>query len=164
MRLRRDSWEELRPWSPSPERGRSPWGTRWFADFLADARRDDCETLLVCRHEDDRILGVCTLTEVVRGVLQNAFLGYWLGSPHGGQGYMTEGLDLALHHAFVTLGLHRLEANIGPENTRSIALVRRMGFRREGYSPRYLKITGRWRDHERWAILVDDWRAKDRRA
>ena len=66
---------------------------------------------------------------------------------------MTEGLTLVIGKAFGALGLHRLEANVQPDNDASIRLVRRLGFRREGYSPRYLKINGRWRDHERWAIL-----------
>jgi len=71
---------------------------------------------------------------------------------------MTEAIALMLRHAFVDLKLHRLEANIQPGNVPSIALVKRGGFVKEGYSRRYLKICGRWRDHERWAILVEDWR------
>lgn len=65
-----------------------------------------------------------------------------------------------LRYAFLELKLHRLEANIQPENVASIALVRRAGFVREGYSRRYLKICGRWRDHERWALIAEDWKAK----
>ena len=86
--------------------------------------------------------------------------GYWIGAPYARQGYMREGLGLALGHAFKTLRLHRLEANIQPANTASKRLVESLGFRLEGFSPRYLKIGGRWRDHERWAILSEDWQAR----
>ena len=72
---------------------------------------------------------------------------------------MTEALRLMLAYAFNDLKLHRLEANVQPENVSSLALVKRAGFVREGYSRRYLKIAGRWRDHERWAILREDWQA-----
>ena len=71
---------------------------------------------------------------------------------------MTEGLRLTLKYAFKVLKLHRVEANIRPDNVASIKLVRRCGFKREGFSPKYLKIGGRWRDHERWAIRTDNWR------
>jgi [ribosomal protein S5]-alanine N-acetyltransferase len=93
----------------------------------------------------------------VRGPSQSAFLGYWIGAPYARQGYMTEALQLALRHAFGVLKLHRVEANIMPANRASIALVKRAGFRREGYSPRYLKIAGHWADHERWALAAEDW-------
>ena len=73
-----------------------------------------------------------------------------------------EGVQLALDVAFRTLELHRVEVNVQPENVRSLAFAERAGFRREGYSPRYLKIQGRWRDHVRCALLVEDWRARQR--
>jgi ribosomal-protein-alanine N-acetyltransferase len=97
------------------------------------------------------------LNEIVRGAFHSAYLGYYGFAPHARQGYMTEGLGLVLRHAFRQMGLHRLEANIQPRNRASRALVRRLGFRREGFSPRYLKVLGRWRDHERWAIVREAW-------
>ena len=113
--------------------------------------------MLLCRRDDHAILGFFNLSQIVRRSLQSAYLGYAIGKPYARHGYMREGLDLVLRRAFTELRLHRIEANIQPENHASIALARGAGFRREGFSPRYLKIAGRWRDHERWAILADDW-------
>ncbi|HEU5459251.1 MAG TPA: GNAT family protein, partial [Pyrinomonadaceae bacterium] len=75
---------------------------------------------------------------------------------------MTEAIALMLRYAFTKLKLHRLEANIQPGNIASIALVKRAGFVKEGFSRRYLKIGGRWRDHERWGVLAEDWYATKR--
>jgi ribosomal-protein-alanine N-acetyltransferase len=115
--------------------------------------------LLVCRRADGAIVGVVNVSEIVRAAFQSAYLGYYAFRPHAGQGLMAEGLGLVLRHAFRRLGLHRLEANVQPGNRPSRALVRRLGFRKEGFSPRYLKVGGRWRDHERWAIVREDWTA-----
>lgn len=128
-----------------------------YAAYLERCQRADFEGLLVCRRSDAAILGAVNLSQIVYGAFQNCYMGYQIGAPYAGQGYMSEALRLVLRHAFTTLKLHRIEANIQPANLASIALVRRVGFRREGYSPRYLKIAGRWRDHERWAILREDW-------
>jgi ribosomal-protein-alanine N-acetyltransferase len=128
-----------------------------FARYLERVGRDDFAGRLICRKLDGAIMGGCSLSQIFYGPLRSAYLGYWLGAGFVGQGYMTEAMVLILRLAFVDLKLHRLEANIQPENERSLALVQRCGFRREGFSPRYLKIAGRWRDHERWAITVDDW-------
>jgi RimJ/RimL family protein N-acetyltransferase len=104
----------------------------------------------------NELCGVINLSEIVRGSFESAYLGYYALAPHAGKGFMSAGLELVLDRAFGELGLHRLEANIQPKNQRSIELVRRAGFRCEGLSRRYLKIAGRWRDHERWAITLED--------
>jgi len=146
-----------RPWATAPTDDEA------FDAYLVDARRADFEAMLVCRREDRAILGFFNLSHITRGSLQSAYLGYAVASKFAGQGYMREGLDLVVHEAFVTLRLHRIEANIQPGNQASIALARGAGFAREGFSPRYLKIGGRWRDHERWAILAEDWRERQAR-
>jgi ribosomal-protein-alanine N-acetyltransferase len=104
-----------------------------------------------------RIAGVINVSEIVRGAFESAYLGYFGMQGFQGRGLMREGLSLVITHAFTALGLHRLEANIQPGNERSRGLAKRLGFRREGFSPRYLMIGGEWRDHERWAILADEW-------
>ncbi|HZJ52942.1 MAG TPA: GNAT family protein [Myxococcaceae bacterium] len=130
-----------------------------FRSYLHRSRQDTVRTLLVVRREDGAIVGLFSLSQIFHGNFRSAYLGYWVGAPYAGRGYMGDGLELLLRHAFGTLKLHRVEANLQPGNIASRALVRRAGFRREGYSPRYLKIGGRWRDHERWAITVEDFRS-----
>jgi [ribosomal protein S5]-alanine N-acetyltransferase len=147
-----------RPWASAPTDDAS------FASYLADTRRADFEAMLVCRRDDLKILGFFNLSQIARGTLQSAYLGYAVGKSFAGQGYMGEGIELVLRHGFLTLRLHRIEANIQPGNRASIALASGAGFRREGFSPRYLKIGGRWRDHERWAILAEEWRARNQLA
>jgi len=109
------------------------------------------------QYGSDAIAGVININNIVRGSFLSASLGYYAGAPFAGQGLMREGLELVKGYAFYTLGLHRLEANIQPGNERSIRLVESLGFECEGYSPRFLMINGRWRDHERWALLLEDW-------
>jgi ribosomal-protein-alanine N-acetyltransferase len=116
--------------------------------------------LLVFRCDDDALVGVFNFSEIVRGGFQSAYLGYYAFAPHAGEGYMAEGLELALGVAFRALRLHRVEVNVQPDNRRSLALVRRAGFVREGFSRRYVRIGGRWRDHVRFALLAEDWRVR----
>jgi [ribosomal protein S5]-alanine N-acetyltransferase len=154
--LRRRSAAFLRSWEPAPSRGTTE--IERFSAWLHSGRGERHEKLLVCRLDDGIILGAVNVNEIIRGPAQSAFLGYWIGAPYARQGYMTEALQLALRHAFATLRLHRVEANIMPINRASMALVKQAGFRREGHSVGYLKIAGRWENHERWALLVEDWR------
>jgi ribosomal-protein-alanine N-acetyltransferase len=131
-----------------------------FRESLDRASRDDSECFQACRKSDGAIVGAFNLSQIFRGNFQSAYLGYYIGVDHVGRGYATEAIQLVLRHAFKKIKLHRVEANIQPGNIASIALVRRAGFTQEGYSRRYLKINGRWRDHERWAITFEDWKSK----
>lgn len=131
-----------------------------YEKLLSRVQDDRHEPMFVCRRDDGAIVGFFNISEIVRGLFQSAFLGYGAVAAHAGRGYMTEGLQLVLARAFTELRLHRLEANIQPGNTASIELVLRAGFVREGFSERYLKIGGRWRDHEHWAIRAEQWRAR----
>jgi [ribosomal protein S5]-alanine N-acetyltransferase len=136
------------------------------AAFRAFVRSDDdpsTQRLLVCRRADAAIVGVFNLSQIFYASFRNAYLGYYAFAPFAGQGYMHDGIRLMLRHAFGPMRLHRLEANIQPGNRASKALVEGAGFRLEGFSPRYLKVGGRWRDHERWAIVAEDLPALRRR-
>jgi ribosomal-protein-alanine N-acetyltransferase len=141
-----------RPWLYMPE---TPDRYQAYLERVVDPR---AAPFLACRLEDGAIVGFLNISEIVRGGFKSAFLGYGGVAGFAGQGYMTEAMQHLLRVAFTGLGLHRLEANIQPGNLRSIALAKRCGFELEGFSPRYLKVGGRWRDHERWAIRAETWR------
>ena len=112
--------------------------------------------------QGEGLAGVCNLSEIVHGVFKSAYLGYYAFAGAAGRGLMSAGLALVLDAAFNEIGLHRVEANVQPENARSLAFLARNGFTREGYSRRYLKVGGRWRDHVRFAMLAEDWRLRRR--
>ena len=141
-----------RPWIYMPETSER------YAAYLTRVEDPRAALFLACRTEDGAIVGFMNISEIVRGGFKSAFLGYGGVAEFAGQGYMTEAMQLLLREAFTRLDLHRLEANIQPGNAASIALAKRAGFELEGFSPRYLKVGGRWRDHERWAIRAETWR------
>jgi ribosomal-protein-alanine N-acetyltransferase len=119
---------------------------------------DDFLSWLFVRREDDELVGMCNVSQIFYGNFKNAFIGFSAVAGFQRQGYMREGIGLVLKHAFGPMHLHRVEANIQPANEPSRSLVRSLGFECEGFSKRYLKINGRWRDHERWAIRSEIWR------
>ncbi|HSN87892.1 MAG TPA: GNAT family protein [Thermoanaerobaculia bacterium] len=143
-----------RPWVYPPDDQEA------FSIYAARALTERSFYCLIRLRETDELVGVANLSEIVRGLFRSAYLGYYGNVLQEGQGLMKEGVGLLIRHAFQTLDLHRIEANVQPGNTSSLRLVRALGFRKEGFSPRYLKLGGKWRDHERWALLVDDWKAK----
>src|SRR5207302_1196757 len=102
-----------------------------FARWMKRCRQPNVKCFLVCGRADGAILGALILSEIVRGVFQSAYLGYYAQQPYAGKGYMTEAMRLVLRHAFTTMRLHRVEANVQPENAASIAVVKRSGFRLE---------------------------------
>jgi ribosomal-protein-alanine N-acetyltransferase len=128
-----------------------------FAAYLDRAARDDHAAYLIRHRHCGSLVGYVNVNNIVRGGFQSGFLGYGAFASHAGQGFMTRGLRAVLDLVFGDLGLHRVEANIQPANRRSINLVRRVGFEREGFSPGYLMVDGQWRDHERWALLAEGW-------
>src|SRR3990167_1051597 len=142
------------PWVKSPETPQE------FSDYFQRFQQPNQKSFLVCDHSGD-IAGVFNISEIVRGLFQNAYLGFYAVANFSEKGYMSAGLKLVLEKVFKELALHRLEANIQSENTRSIELVKKNGFRYEGYSPRYLKIDGEWRGHEHWAITLEDFIRND---
>jgi ribosomal-protein-alanine N-acetyltransferase len=129
-----------------------------YGDYLRRSRGDRQRAFLVIEAESDELAGVINLNDIVRHAEQSARLGYYAFTPLAGKGLMRAGLALVIGLAFRELALHRLEANIQRSNVRSIALVEGLGFKLEGTARRYLKIGNRWRDHERWALLKEEWR------
>jgi [ribosomal protein S5]-alanine N-acetyltransferase len=150
IELMRASKEFHLPWLDPPKT------TDQFNDYLYNRQPPDNDGFLICCRTSGRIIGVINTNCIVRGYFQSAYLGYYVGAPFAGQGYMSEGMRLTTRYAFTEMKLHRLEANIQPDNLPSIALIRKCGFRKEGFSPRYLQVLGQWRDHERWALLADE--------
>lgn len=135
------------PWVEAPTTAKS------FAAFIQKYQLDNNISYLVLA--DDKIAGVININQIIRGCFKSAFLGYYAVSGFAGKGVMSQGLKLVLQKAFHEHDLHRLEANIQPDNIASIRLVEKAGFVNEGYSKNYLEIDGAWRDHERWAMTKE---------
>lgn len=129
---------------------------RYYLERLGDGR---ALGFFVARAVDDSLAGVININDIVMGGFRSGSLGYYGAAHFAGRGFMSEGLALVLDQAFTVHNLHRLEANVQPDNAASIALVRKLGFRKEGFSPAFLQIDGEWKDHERWAMLADQWLA-----
>ncbi len=134
-----------------------PTDKEGFHEYVTKSESESDECLVVIRKEDKSLAGAVNISQIFYGGFKSAYLGYYLFKGFSGKGYMTEALTLVLRYAFQSLKLHRLEANIQPDNKSSIKLVERCGFTKEGFSKKYLKVGGKWRDHERWAIVKEDW-------
>ena len=122
----------------------------------------EAETLFqwgIARREDDVVIGTCTLCRIDREHRRGE-LGYILRRDHWGRGFATEALTAVIHHAFETLGLHRLEADIDPRNPRSIRLVERLGFKAEGRLRERYFVAGEIQDSAIYGLLEPEWRAR----
>jgi len=155
--LREMSREFLTPWEPS-------WPSNaltytYFCGLLRryarEWRKGEGYNFLIFRKNDEggegALVGGISLNTIERGIAQMGTLGYWMGLPYAGQGYMREAASLVAAFAFDTLLLHRLQASCLPRNEPSINLLRRLGFEEEGYAKAYLQINGKWEDHILWA-------------
>jgi [ribosomal protein S5]-alanine N-acetyltransferase len=151
IQLCQQSVDFHRPWVHPPSNANE------FSAYMDRIATGTTIGLFVRRVADNRLIGVVNLNEPVMGALRSAYLGFYADASYRESGRMTEGVGLVLDHAFEDLGFHRLEANVQPSNIRSLRFLTRLGFRKEGFSPRYLKIGEEWRDHERWAILAEEW-------
>lgn len=138
------------PWVSAPK-NHAGWKR-----YMKRLERDNEAGFLIKRLQDGVICGVINLNIITYEALCSAYVSYFAVAGQAEKGYMKEGMSQVIQHAFEEMGLHRLEANIQPGNLASIALAQSTGFQYEGFSPRYLKINGKWCDHERWAILAHD--------
>jgi ribosomal-protein-alanine N-acetyltransferase len=162
------AWAELRalsrhhlvPWEPQwsrDELSRSAFRRR-LRQYQREMREDLGYAYLLYSAGNGGLLGGLTVSNVRRGVAQAASVGYWIGLPHTGRGYMTDAVRAIVPFAFGTLALHRLEAACLPHNAASTRVLEKAGFQREGKARRYLKINGIWQDHDLFALLHDDQR------
>ena len=142
------------PWVSTPKTKKE------FDNYLKKYSAIENKSFLVLDSENDAIVGVVNINNIIRGCFQNAFLGYYGNKLYAKSGLMTLGLKKIIAIAFNELSLHRLEANVQPNNHSSIALLNKCGFKHEGFSPRYLKINDKWEDHERFAITFEDYSSK----
>ncbi len=165
-----DEWATLRETSRA---FLTPWEPIWPADDLSrpayrrrlkryaqEMREDTGYALFIFRQEDSALIGGLTLSNIRRGVTQSGTLGYWMGQPYSGQGYMREAARCIVPFVFEQLGLHRLEAACVPSNEPSKAVLRHAGFQEEGLARRYLRINGVWQDHLLFALLESDLAAR----
>ncbi|MXZ44519.1 MAG: GNAT family N-acetyltransferase [Gammaproteobacteria bacterium] len=149
VRLACNSTSLHHPWIETPT------SNALFNQYLDRIRGKNATGSAVCLKRNDEIIGVINLNEIVLGAFRSARVSYYVCHEYQGHGLMTEGLNLFTSDAFLTQGLHRIEAAIQPQNILSKRLVTRCGFQFEGLARGYLYIDGKWRDHERWALVHD---------
>ncbi|WP_394833590.1 GNAT family N-acetyltransferase [Pendulispora rubella] len=162
LRASRRNADHLRPWSPAPPPDQPrPTLTSAAKEVARDRilwkRGTHCAFYLFpAEDETPKIVGRIVLSNIVRRVFQNGYLGYWIDRDLQGQGYMSEAVDAVVDFAFGPMGLHRVQAAVMPRNPGSMRVLEKCGFRREGYAVRYLKIADHWEDHVIFAITREE--------
>lgn len=157
--LRRNNRDFLQPFEPIRP------GSFWTLEGqikdvwngITGAELDQACVLGIFLKESDRLIGRVALTAFARGVFQNANIGYFMAQDQNGKGYMTAAVRMSVDHAFRSLGLHRVQAGVMPRNLRSLRVLEKAGFRREGLAERYLQINGVWEDHVLLAVTAEEW-------
>lgn len=158
-RVRQANQDWLSPWEPSST---IPWAARHTPAAYRGMRRVVARrarlgtSVPFALRVEGRLAGQITVDNIVRGALRSGYLGYWIDRGVAGRGMASLAVALVCDHVFGQVGLHRLQADIRPENLPSQRLVERLGFRREGLLRRYLDIDGDWRDHYGYALLAED--------
>jgi ribosomal-protein-alanine N-acetyltransferase len=156
--LRAESRSFLEPWEPRwahDELERGAWRER-LARYRQEFQRGTGMAFLIFDRRGGALLGGITLANIRHGVSQSGHIGYWVGEKHAGKGIMVEAVGLLADYAFRVLRLHRIEAACIPDNARSIRVLEKAGFQREGLLRSYLRINGRWHDHYLYALISDD--------
>ena len=148
--------QHLAPWDPPspPDFATEAFQRERLRHATAQAQDGSAQRWWMrLQEEPSRLVGSVGLTQIARGAFQNAMLGYAVDTSCEGQGLMREALQAVIAHAFSpAMNLHRIQANVRPENTRSVALLQRLGFDEEGFARDYLFIAGAWRDHRMFAL------------
>lgn len=161
-KLRAESRAFLEPWEPRwapDELDRAAWRHR-INRYREDYGQGSAVPFFLFENSGGKLAGGITLGNIRHGVAQSGQIGYWIGERYAGKGLMLEGLQLLVAHAFDTLRLHRVEAACIPDNKRSIRVLEKAGFRREGLLRSYLRINGIWQDHYLYALIATDVRGK----
>lgn len=151
-RLLRSNHAHLKPWNPLPRPGEDPSSITEVSNQILRQRREwksgrSFTFMLSAKSDPSRFIGKIALSGIMRGAMHGAYLGYWMDAEHQGKGLCTEAIGAVLDFAFGPAELHRVQAAIMPRNARSLRVIEKLGFRREGFAERYLNIAGRWEDH-----------------
>lgn len=158
--LRQASRDFLEPWEPrwsANELERSGWRHR-IGRYRMEQAAGSAVAFFIFHRKDGQLVGGITLGNIRYGVSQSAQIGYWMGERYAGKGYMQDAMRALTDHAFTTMRLHRIEAACIPTNGRSIHVLEKAGFRREGLLRSYLRINGEWQDHVLYSLIADDHR------